>query len=612
MIIIRVQLIDDALAVFSRNSSTGALTFVEVVKDSDSGIDGLNNVRDLALSPNGDHLYVGANGDDSVAVFSVEGGAEEFVQTPSESVGLNEAVLAALGFSRSDTMTLNEAILAALGFSRSDAIALVDTVVLLRLKAVSDSASIGESVASALGISRSDSASLADSIQSALGKGIADAASLVESVVLGFPRGDSASLGESVASSLGKLVSDTASLVETVANALGLSPADSASIGETAASALGFSRTDSASLGDTVTSAFNKSASDATSLGESVANALGLSPGDSANLTDATTNALGTQSADSSSIVDLVATALGMSPSGVVNLSDTLQNALGKRESDVASLGESVATALGFTPGGAVNLSDTINQILGKGISDVSVLGESAAMALGLGLGGSISLLDTINTNVILGTTDLIVTITDSPDPVLARNNLVYTVLIVNNGPGNATGVTMTDTLPDGVIFVSASANNGSNCNLTGSALTCNIGSISNGDSVKVSIIVAPTAAGIVDTSIDIVNSGVVTFNEFESDPSNNTATVSTTVIQAADLVVTKTGSPDPIQVGDTLTYTVTVANNGPSTATGVVLTDTLPPNMTVGSVVSTQGSCAEVSGIVTCNLGDLDDGVSA
>jgi uncharacterized repeat protein (TIGR01451 family) len=170
----------------------------------------------------------------------------------------------------------------------------------------------------------------------------------------------------------------------------------------------------------------------------------------------------------------------------------------------------------------------------------------------------------------------------------------------------------MTDTLPDGVLFVSASVNNGSNCNLTNSTLICDIGSISNGNSVAVSIVVAPTASGIVDTSIDIVNSGVVTFNEIEIDPSNNTATATTTVILAADLMVTKTDSADPIQVGDTFIYTVTVANNGPSRATGVVLTDTLPPNMTVGSVVSTQGSCAEVSGNVTCNLGDLDNGGSA
>jgi uncharacterized repeat protein (TIGR01451 family) len=70
-----------------------------------------------------------------------------------------------------------------------------------------------------------------------------------------------------------------------------------------------------------------------------------------------------------------------------------------------------------------------------------------------------------------------------------------------------------------------------------------------------------------------------------------------------ADLSVTKTDSPDPVLVGGTLTYTVTVSNNGPDPATGVVLTDTLPPSVTFGSATS---PCTQASGTVTCNLGSL------
>ena len=61
---------DNAIAVFSRNSSTGALTFVEVIKDTDQGIDGLETAISVAVSPDGGHVYVSGFTDDAVAVFS--------------------------------------------------------------------------------------------------------------------------------------------------------------------------------------------------------------------------------------------------------------------------------------------------------------------------------------------------------------------------------------------------------------------------------------------------------------------------------------------------------------------------------------------------------------
>lgn len=58
----------------------------------------------------------------------------------------------------------------------------------------------------------------------------------------------------------------------------------------------------------------------------------------------------------------------------------------------------------------------------------------------------------------------------------------------------------------------------------------------------------------------------------------NNTAAQSVQVAQAtADVTVQMTDSPDPVRVGSTLTYTITVRNNGPDMAAGVTLTDTLP-----------------------------------
>lgn len=77
----------------------------------------------------------------------------------------------------------------------------------------------------------------------------------------------------------------------------------------------------------------------------------------------------------------------------------------------------------------------------------------------------------------------------------------------------------------------------------------------------------------------------------------------------AADLSVNKSDAPDPVQVGQTLTYTLQAANDGPDSATNVALTDTLPAGVSFVSATSTQGSCAHTGGIVICDLGTLADG---
>ncbi len=200
------------------------------------------------------------------------------------------------------------------------------------------------------------------------------------------------------------------------------------------------------------------------------------------------------------------------------------------------------------------------------------------------------------------GQANLSVTKSDSPDPATVGQNLAYTLIVTNAGPIAATGVVLTDTLPGSVTFVSAVASQGA-CTHSLGTVTCNLGTISNGGTVTVTIVVTPTAPGT------ITNAATVTANEPDPDTNNNTDSEDTTVNAAADLVVNKNDAPDPLIVGQSLTYTVTVSNLGPVTATNVVLTDTLPGSVAFVSATPTQGSCSESGGVVTCNFGTIPNG---
>jgi uncharacterized repeat protein (TIGR01451 family) len=73
----------------------------------------------------------------------------------------------------------------------------------------------------------------------------------------------------------------------------------------------------------------------------------------------------------------------------------------------------------------------------------------------------------------------------------------------------------------------------------------------------------------------------------------------------AADLVVTKSDSPDPVRRGGSLTYNVEVTNQGLNPAVAVLLTDQLPANVRFVSVTPS-GSCTQANGTVTCSLGNI------
>jgi uncharacterized repeat protein (TIGR01451 family) len=118
---------------------------------------------------------------------------------------------------------------------------------------------------------------------------------------------------------------------------------------------------------------------------------------------------------------------------------------------------------------------------------------------------------------------DLSLTKSDSPDPVSRGGTLIYSIVVTNNGPGSAAGVQLTDALPANVQFVSAASTAGS-CTQTGGTVACNLGDLSNGTSVTVTIIVTPKKVGTLS------NTAQVSSISPDPNPVNNTDTETTMV----------------------------------------------------------------------------------
>jgi len=208
---------------------------------------------------------------------------------------------------------------------------------------------------------------------------------------------------------------------------------------------------------------------------------------------------------------------------------------------------------------------------------------------------------------------DVTVTKTASPGSVPVGQLLTYTLTARNQtlqqgSFSRAYDVRVVDTLPAGLMFISATAAGGGTCpiqpdttNPTGTGTTnnqleCRWASLTRNQQQTVTVRVRPLFAINGST---IANTVGVSTATTESNATNNQATASTPVIAPVyDLVVTKRDDVDPVNVGDDVTYTITVSNNSPSTAEAVRLVDNLPSAGTGGEPAPTFVSASAPAGI--------------
>ncbi len=187
---------------------------------------------------------------------------------------------------------------------------------------------------------------------------------------------------------------------------------------------------------------------------------------------------------------------------------------------------------------------------------------------------------------------DLSITKNDLTDPVSAGNTVTYSIVVTNNGPDTQTGATVTDTFAaplTNVTFTSVATGGATGNDVTGTGNINDTVTLPSGATITYTVtgtIPSNAAAG------PLSNTATVTApaNTFETNTANNSATITTTINQRVDVLVTKTDSPDPVTAGSNLTYTIVVTNNGPSDAQGLSFSDAIPVNTTFVSLNSPAG----------------------
>jgi uncharacterized repeat protein (TIGR01451 family)/CSLREA domain-containing protein len=196
---------------------------------------------------------------------------------------------------------------------------------------------------------------------------------------------------------------------------------------------------------------------------------------------------------------------------------------------------------------------------------------------------------------------DVSVSTTDAPDPVTIDGDVTYTVAVANGGHAQANGVTLTDTIPPGSSFVSATPSQGGPCTFAAGVVNCPLGTILRGAVATVEVVV--TAPGVPGT-ITNQSSAAITGGPADPNPSNNSDSENTQVtlprLSISDVAAAE-GSPPGQTAFD---FTVTLSDPIGSQAT--VEYDTAD-----GSATIADNDYAGTSGVVTFAPNDTSETVT-
>jgi uncharacterized repeat protein (TIGR01451 family) len=187
--------------------------------------------------------------------------------------------------------------------------------------------------------------------------------------------------------------------------------------------------------------------------------------------------------------------------------------------------------------------------------------------------------------------TDLALTKTVSDSAPNVGDTITFTVTLSNNGPDPATNLTVQDLLPAGLTFVSATPSQGNYNSTTG---VWTVGTVTTATPQTLTI-----QAAVVSPNPQTNTAAISHSDQFDPNAANNSASVTETP-QQSDLALAKTVDNRSPSVGQTITFTITLSNAGPTTATNVTVQDLLPAGLTFVSATPSQGTYDSTTGVWT------------
>ncbi len=199
--------------------------------------------------------------------------------------------------------------------------------------------------------------------------------------------------------------------------------------------------------------------------------------------------------------------------------------------------------------------------------------------------------------------TDLAITKVVMPAQVtagLANGNVItYTLRVTNTGLAPATAVQVADFYPPQFTLVSATTSRPITQAQCSDGGVCDLGEFAIGASAIITMVFEAPSTVVTGT---YTNTAYVGSASPDINSANNSASVPVQVFTSVTLQASKAALPNPAIPGNDLSYTIFVTNTGPSDATNVTISDTLPANFTPSLVVSSQGGCVAFP----CNVGTI------
>ncbi|MEG4839868.1 DUF4347 domain-containing protein, partial [Microcoleus sp. B9-D4] len=306
-----------------------------------------------------------------------------------------------------------------------------------------------------------------------------------------------------------------------------------------------------------------------------------------------TTKTGSTSATAGSSVSYTIATVnLGPSPAEAVTITDSIVPGLTGVTASNGGVYDPVTGIVTFAPvaiGNAETVTRTIDFTVPPTLTSISNTARSTSITPDFTPANNNGTNPNATVTTSISAVADVVTQKTAPASIQVGDTLLYTITTTNNGPSPATNVVITDSLIPGLTNVSVSDDGTYNPD-TGAIEFPAIATLASGSSVTRTLIFVPPP-----TLTSITNIVLSRSDTFDPDLTNNDGStvavageaggrVVTSISAVADVVTQKT-APASIQVGDTLLYTITTTNNGPSPATNVVITDSLIPGLTNVSV---------------------------